>query len=942
MDVGGERTGSRDSGSIATTPRAIPGDGMRMGESSGLRDDGPEDGGGGGKRVPPASGLESMDSLAIALTARSVTTPSTGPNTNPSSSEKHDKSTLQPTLSHPGQGGDDRLLSPLLIAEASACAPSPIKINLVGPGPVDSQSQTTHRTIMEDEEESGGSRPAVSGQQAVPSTPPMSLSNSMSLSLSSLSSSSSNLGGVGLGLIHEHEGGQGEDVPELDLGVMGRSVDGLPLATGGGMGAGDVGQGIMLDQGLMVGTPASRRNSVTFEEPSSRPIITAQDPGSGELSQPTASTTSRLTPTTTKTSSSSVPSDRDRSRERDLPRSETMTSYEMGSESDYDDARGRSLAQRAKGTGAGMFKRGRRRKVVDPSPTGRADDVSPSLTVRARSLGGGDLVETKSKEGPKRMSFFAVGTKIMDMMSARKRGEKVDPIASSSTPTAGDIGTEPTAGIFDSAGPPAVDPELESKKAHITRSAGKASRDRNMAISSPSLNPTGNPKQTRQDSEASSASNPMTKTPTKGILKITNDTIDPSFAYDPSQSVYSPSRPGSVFFASPAGSVFVSPTGSPSAMMLPLPMMDDGDPGAMDAVPGTATQSLDNTDTPTHPDHGNDALSDHTDGDTNSTRTITPTSSKHHGFGGLAMSALPRSFDSPTQPTPISTSTSATSMSSGTTIVSPRNDDRQANELIMGALNRNAGHGQGHHITHKSPSSGSLSSTKTTGALAALGLKAMGPGLGGFGGGQETVLPSQPVGASSHGAGIVNLSSTPPEKDSGGLFSSFAPREKERGRSKSKRDKYKIFGRKSLAAGPAGLGGPRSRDTSPVGALSEHAESDGESVTSSSRGYRPKATAFSAKRRSTDGVDDSDDDDASEGDETEAETETEYDDIALSHEIVGEDGWVEDVFDEETEKNTEANAIYFEGDAAGLGGTGVLEDDNGEEVEVEVDVLGEG
>jgi len=260
----------------------------------------------------------------------------------------------------------------------------------------------------------------------------------------------------------------------------------------------------------------------------------------------------------------------------------------------------------------------------------------------------------------------------------------------------------------------------------------------------------------------------------------------------------------------------------------------------------------------------------------------------------------------------------------------------------MGALNRNAGHGQGHHITHKSPSSGSLSSTKTTGALAALGLKAMGPGLGGFGGGQETVLPSQPVGASSHGAGIVNLSSTPPEKDSGGLFSSFAPREKERGRSKSKRDKYKIFGRKSLAAGPAGLGGPRSRDTSPVGALSEHAESDGESVTSSSRGYRPKATAFSAKRRSTDGVDDSDDDDASEGDETEAETETEYDDIALSHEIVGEDGWVEDVFDEETEKNTEANAIYFEGDAAGLGGTGVLEDDNGEEVEVEVDVLGEG
>jgi hypothetical protein len=927
---------------------------MWMGEGSGLRDDvGCPSQVGEERMGSSVLGLERTDGMVTAITAQTIPSPSTPPNTHPSAKEKIDKPTLQPTLTHPGQG-DEGLLSPLIMAEASACAPSPIKIPLVGPGPVDAQARAHLGSTMEGGEGSIGSRPAAvatSSNAGVPSTPPMSLSNSMSLSLSSLSSSSSsNLGGVGLGVIHEHEGGQGEDVPELDGGVMDRTVDGLPVVTGGGSGAEVDGQGNTSDQGLMVEAPASsRRNSVTFDEPPSRPIITARDPDSGEPSQP-APLTSKSTPTMTKpSSSSSVPFDRDRSRERDLPRSETMTSFEMGSESDYDDAQGRSLVQRAKGTGAGMFKRGRRRKVVDPSPTGRADDVLSSLTVRERSLGGNDQVETKStgvKEGSKRMSFFAVGTKIMDMMSARKKGEAVDPVVSSSTSTPGDVGTEPTAGIDDPASQSAVDPDLESKKAHITRSARKISRDRNMATSSPSLNPIGNPKQTRQDSAASSASNPMTKTPTKGILKITNDTIDPSFAYDPSQSVYSPSRSGSVFFASPAGSVFVSPTGSPSAMMLPLPMMDDGDAGALNTVPTTATQPLDPTDTPTDPDRGNDAndaLSDHTDGDTNSTRTITPTSSKHHGFGGLAMSAISPSAESPTQSTPMSTSTSATSMSSGTTIVSPRHDDQQANELIMGALNRNTGHGHGHHhITHKSPSSSSLSSTKTTGALAALGLKAMGPGLGGFGGGQETVLPSQPVGASSHGAGIVNLGSTPPEKDSGGLFSSFAPREKERGRSKSKRDKYKIFGRKSLAAGSAGLGGPRSRDTSPVGALSEHAESDGESVTSSSRGYRPKSTAFSSKRRSTDGVDDSDDDDASEGDETEGETETEYDDIALSHEIVGEDGWVEDVFDEETEKNTEANAIYFEGDAAGLGGTGVLEDDNGEEVEVEVDVLGEG
>ncbi|KAH8078242.1 hypothetical protein HD553DRAFT_278198 [Filobasidium floriforme] len=293
----------------------------------------------------------------------------------------------------------------------------------------------------------------------------------------------------------------------------------------------------------------------------------------------------------------------------------------------------------------------------------------------------------------------------------------------------------------------------------------------------------------------------------------------------------------------------------------------------------------------------------------------------------------------------IPTSTSGESTSSGGTVVSPTSD-KQANDLIMGALNRKSGGGG--HLMHKSPSATSLGSTKTTGALAALGMKAMGPGLGGFSAAEPTVVRSQPVGASSfelHRAKTVDFD-TSPQKDTGGLFSAFGgTKEKERGRSssKSKRDKYKIFSRRSLAAGSAGLGGPRSRETSPVGALSEHAESDGESVTSSSRGYRPKSTAFSAKRRVGDNAEDSDEDDASDEDtDGETETDLDYDESSLSHEIVGEDGWVEDVFDEETEKNTEANAIYFEGDAAGLGGTGVLEDANGEAVEVEVDVLGEG
>lgn len=267
-------------------------------------------------------------------------------------------------------------------------------------------------------------------------------------------------------------------------------------------------------------------------------------------------------------------------------------------------------------------------------------------------------------------------------------------------------------------------------------------------------------------------------------------------------------------------------------------------------------------------------------------------------------------------------------------VFSGESNREEANDLILGALNRNP-HSPGFH---KSPSASSLTN-KTGGALAALGLKSMAPAFGTFSGSQESLpVPTQNIRRTSledakPSVKIVNDTSVEPGREQASIYP--ASKEKERGRSRtSGRDRYKkslspFFSRRSLGDGSAGLGMPRSRDTSPVGALSEPAESDGESVGA----YRPKSTAFSAKRQSTGS--DSDDD-------SDYETETEYDDSVLSRERVMEDGWIEDVFDDETEKNTEANAIYLEGDAAGLGGTGTLEDENGQEIEVEVDALGEG
>ncbi|KAI9634783.1 uncharacterized protein MKK02DRAFT_34309 [Dioszegia hungarica] len=102
----------------------------------------------------------------------------------------------------------------------------------------------------------------------------------------------------------------------------------------------------------------------------------------------------------------------------------------------------------------------------------------------------------------------------------------------------------------------------------------------------------------------------------------------------------------------------------------------------------------------------------------------------------------------------------------------------------------------------------------------------------------------------------------------------------------------------------------RKRDTSPeVGALSKdkEAESDGESVKAPMQPFRPQASAY-----------ETDDSGSEDEHDTAALTDGEEDD-AEEEELWNEDG---EFFDEETSKNTTANAVYFEGDASGVGGGG--------------------
>lgn len=313
-------------------------------------------------------------------------------------------------------------------------------------------------------------------------------------------------------------------------------------------------------------------------------------------------------------------------------------------------------------------------------------------------------------------------------------------------------------------------------------------------------------------------------------------------------------------------------------------------------------------------------------------------------------------------PATLSSQQSRRSSLTSPAVLKTRSFDQEAQNLMLNALQR----GSGQH-EHKHGLSLSRSSTKDSamtgsskpgvgGALAALGFKtaaAVGATESIKKSNINVLHPSEPVGAASSAPGVSLTAATPmmEQEDSAansgsGYFGSRRQKGSSRSsRSVNKEEKYRrslspfFKGRRSLSRGNAS----EKRDPSPpVGALSDAGESDGESVVSSSNRYRPQATAFSLSRR-RDKNDSDDEDEGDQGsDDGDFETDTEYDDDALSHEVVGPDGWVEDVFDPQTEENTKANAVYYEGDAAGLGGEGVLEDEDGHEIEVEVDALGEG
>ncbi|WVO24929.1 uncharacterized protein IAS62_006309 [Cryptococcus decagattii] len=241
--------------------------------------------------------------------------------------------------------------------------------------------------------------------------------------------------------------------------------------------------------------------------------------------------------------------------------------------------------------------------------------------------------------------------------------------------------------------------------------------------------------------------------------------------------------------------------------------------------------------------------------------------------------------------------------------------DDQVSNLILGAIDRGR--------PSSSPNMDSSEMKKTPSALAALGLRAAAIGS------SSSVTPAPPKSPEK----IVE----PSPKEATEMKASFLqPSMPVGGASKgpTKDRAPSPFFRARRARDQA-----RARDTSPeVKALKkdkDNGESDGESVGGVKK-FRPQVLAY-------------EDESASE-----IETEEEGSGVDLDDEdILDEDGEV--IFDEETEKNTEANAVFFEGDAAGLGGRAPTDDfdaarddpDNRSQLdfygeEVEQDVLGEG
>jgi hypothetical protein len=285
-------------------------------------------------------------------------------------------------------------------------------------------------------------------------------------------------------------------------------------------------------------------------------------------------------------------------------------------------------------------------------------------------------------------------------------------------------------------------------------------------------------------------------------------------------------------------------------------------------------------------------------------------------------------------------------------------DHDQASDLILAAMDRSRRTSKDKKSSTYSSASGSTGS-----ALAMLGRKAasIANPISAQAGHSNMIQPSQPVGTQAQAPPAITVSgvATPPTANTptvakapdtsnimffGSRGRSGGSTEKSPKSSKvtktSKTRSISPFFRTRRRSSLSAASISRRRDSSPpVGALSDHGgESDADTK------FQPRGSNFTQGKRG----DMSDDEDEDDDEEEDPETETDYDEDALSREVIGEDGWIEDVFDEETEKNTEANAVYFEGDAGGLGGGGTGTGGDGNSIgdsfgeEVEQDVLGEG
>lgn len=308
--------------------------------------------------------------------------------------------------------------------------------------------------------------------------------------------------------------------------------------------------------------------------------------------------------------------------------------------------------------------------------------------------------------------------------------------------------------------------------------------------------------------------------------------------------------------------------------------------------------------------------------DENDSRNVTPASSTIDGDDdaeedtprGRALLKEPEKTKNPMRRLTLTrSSSSSSSVPTLTTEPQSLDLDRQASQLIMQAFDRGSTPNASSTSLNLAPSNSSTppnsnKRSSTSSALAALGLRAAAVGGSTFGSAPPTGSnPSSPT----NDAPIHQTKSTFLQKSK-----PVGAKAKRSDDERESRDRLANRAPSPFFRARRSRSKQRARERSPeVGALEKDRdtgpESDGESVVASSRSqtgvpikFRPQASAYETDATEDEAMtDDSGDEDDKDDDD--------YDGL-------DEDGL--EIFDDETEANTVANAVFFEGDAGGLGG----------------------